>query len=120
MALGAIAPAQATDQAVVVVSTDGSQRQVLISDLARIDIGSDGLTLVTTGGESITTAYADIDRVLIGAEYTAVADLLGDNEVAMWPTITSDVVNIAGLPEGTAVSVAGLNGTTVLRTASSN
>ena len=49
--------ADAAEKAVVVISTDGTQRQETLANVDRIEIGVNSLTLKTTSGGSQTVAY---------------------------------------------------------------
>lgn len=102
MPMTALADAQ---QAVVVVSADGSSREIALPEIARIDIADGGLTLHSRSGESSEIPYGSLDRVIIGAEFTAVDKVLGKGDVAVWPTLVTTSVNVAGLAEGTTVNV---------------
>lgn len=54
------------ERVVVVISKDGTTREVALGDVARIDIGQGKLTLQTSGGEANDLAYELLDRMLIG------------------------------------------------------
>lgn len=54
------------ERVVVVISKDGTTREVALGDVARIDIGQGKLTLHTSGGEANDLAYELLDRMLIG------------------------------------------------------
>ena len=97
-------------KAVVVISTDGSQRQELLEDVDRIEIGATALTIKSVGGASETMDYNNIDRILIGAEWTAVQRITAPGEIAVWPIATTDIVNISGLEAGTPVNVFDIKG----------
>ncbi|MDE6535433.1 MAG: T9SS type A sorting domain-containing protein [Muribaculaceae bacterium] len=118
LALAAVAfmSAAAEDKAVIIISTDGSQRQESIKDLDRIELGDKGVILKTTGGQTETFDYAAIDRILVNAEWDAVKEISAADEVAVWPVQTSGPVNISGLHEGQAVTVSNLKGATVIST----
>lgn len=106
--------AAAEEKAVVIVSTDGSQRQEAIKDLDRIELGEKSVTLKSTDGNAETFAYASIDRILVDAEWTAVKAIAAADEIAVWPVETSGPVNISGLREGQTVTVANLKGATII------
>ena len=97
-------------KAVVVISNDGNQRQELLEDIDRIEIGATALTIKNVGGASETVDYTDIDRIMIGAEWTAVQRVTAPGEIAVWPTATTGIVNISGLEAGTAVTVFDIKG----------
>lgn len=114
MTLFGVLASNAAEKAVVVISADGSQRQELLSDVDKIEIGTEALTLVTIGGETSTVPYSDLDRILVGAEYSAIKEITTPSDIAVWPTTTSDRVNISGLAPGSPITVFALNGTQVL------
>ena len=97
-------------KAVVVISTDGSQREEVLENIDRIELGATSLTLKCVGGSGETVDYSKIDRMLIGAEWTAIKKLTAPGEVAVWPLTTTDAVNVSGLTEGETVTVFDLKG----------
>lgn len=103
-------------KAVVVISTDGSQREEVIENVDRIELGSNSLTLKSVGGAAETVDYKDIDRVMIGAEWTAVKKITAPGEIAVWPVTTSDVINISGLAKGEPVTVYNVKGAAAVQT----
>ena len=107
-------PAAAEDKAVIIISTDGSQRQEAIKDLDRIELGAKELTLKSTDGATETFDYAAIDRILVNAEWDSVKEIAGADEIAVWPAQTSGPVNISGLSAGQPVTVTNLKGATVI------
>lgn len=107
--------ADAAEKAVVVISADGTQRQELLTNVDRIEIGETSLTLKTAGGETRTTAYDELDRVLIGTEYSAIQQITSPGDIAIWPTVTSDNLNVSGLRAGDAVTVYDLRGSLAVR-----
>ena len=111
--------AMAQEKAVVIVSADGSQRQEVLDRVDRIEIGRSALTLKSVGGKSETLDYKDIDRILIGAEYDAVKQIAASDEIAVWPTVTSDRINVSGLTEGETISIVDLKGSTVMQAVAS-
>ena len=54
------------ERVVVVISKDGTTREVALGDVARMDIGQGKLTLHTSGGLANDLAYELLDRMLIG------------------------------------------------------
>ena len=103
-------------KAVVVISTDGSQRQEVLDNVERIEIGATALTLKSVGGASETVDYTDIDRMIIGAEWTAIRSITAPGEIAVWPVATTDIVNISGLTADTPIVVFDIKGATALQT----
>ncbi|MBD5325738.1 MAG: T9SS type A sorting domain-containing protein [Bacteroides sp.] len=116
LGIACVAGASAQEKkAVVVISTDGTQRQEALESIDRIELGQTSLTLKTTGGENETIDYANIDRILVGVEWNAIKELVAPGEIAVWPTAVTDVVNISGLPEGETVSIVDLKGATAAK-----
>lgn len=101
------------EKGVILIDSDGNQRQMTLAEVKRVDIGTSGLTLHHVDGSSSAHEYANIDRLLIGAETTSVKNLMSDGEIAVWPTRTSSSVNVTGAKPATAVSVHSLNGALV-------
>lgn len=101
------------EQGVVVIAKDGSQTEMTLANVERIDIGESGITLRHSGGEPSEIAYTDLDRVLIGAEVNGVKDLVADGGIAVWPTRVTSTVNVTGITPGTAVSVHSIGGALV-------
>lgn len=112
--------AAAEDKAVVIISTDGSQRQEAIKNIDRIELGDKVITLKATDGSAETFDYASIDRILVDAEWDAVKAITATDEIAVWPTQTSGPVNISGLSEGRTVTVTNLKGAAVMTTAATD
>lgn len=106
--------AAAEDKAVIIIATDGSQRQESITNLDRIELGDKGVTLKTTAGRTETFDYAAIDRILVNAEWDSVKEIASADEIAVWPAQTSGPVNISGLRAGQAVTISNLKGATVI------
>lgn len=113
LALTGTLMADGAEKSVVVIMTDGSQRGETLANVDRITLGTSALTLESVGGASQTVDYADIDRVLIGAEWSAIQQITAPGEVAVWPTATDGPVNISGLQPGESVTVYDLKGATV-------
>ena len=89
LGIACVAGASAQEKkAVVVISTDGTQRQ---------------------------EALESIDRILVGVEWNAIKELVAPGEIAVWPTAVTDVVNISGLSEGETVSIVDLKGATAAK-----
>lgn len=102
--------ASGAGQAVVVIAKDGTQHQVALADVDRMDIGTDRLTLSDRNGGSKEVAYADLDRVLIGADASSISEIVKPGEIAVWPTRVETAVNISGLGKGAVAKVYDLGG----------
>ncbi len=110
----------AGDKAVVLISADGSQRQEILTNVDRITLDASSLTLTTIDGKSETVAYNDIDRILIGSEWTSVKQLTVNGEIAVWPTSTTDIVNVGGIEPGERVMITDTKGATVVNAQASD
>lgn len=104
------APMAKAEKSVVVVSKDGTQTGLALDKVHKIEIKTDGIVLHGTDATTTTVAHADLDRVLIGSEWSSIKGTLAEGNVAVWPTLATDVVNAGGFAEGTAVTVFDLNG----------
>lgn len=98
------------EQGIVVIAKDGSQTEVSMPKVQRIDIGDSGITLHQAGAGSVGIAYDDLDRILIGAEISAVKDIVATGEIAVWPTRVTDCVYITGISAGTVATAHSLGG----------
>lgn len=103
--------AQEQGTAVVVIGKDGSRHEVMISDVDRIEFGELSFTLHRIAPEPCSAhAYADIDRILIGADRASVSDLTAGGNIAVWPTAVESTLNVAGTEPGTHIAVYDLGG----------
>lgn len=102
-------------QSVVVISTDGSKREVALADVTRIDIGQGKLTLHTSDGKSSDIAYESLDRMLIGAEsgVSGINSILSDGEIAIWPTLVTSDIHVSGVESGSVIAVYSAGGVKV-------
>lgn len=112
LALCAVLGAHA-EKGVILIDSDGNQRQMTLAEVKRVDIGTSGLTLHHVDGSSSAHEYANIDRLLIGAETTSVKKLMAEGDIAVWPTRTSALVNVTGANPATTVTVHSLSGALV-------
>lgn len=100
----------ATETAVVVISSDGSQTEIALDHLDRIDVGSSSATLRQTDGITYEYAYSNLDRILIATKRSEVQGILGKDEIAVWPTVTTGMVYAAGLNPGDNVAAHSIGG----------
>ncbi len=105
--------AAAADKAVVVIGKDGSQHEVLLNAVSRIEVGTEYITLHEAEGNSTQHAISDIDRIMVGTESTSIKEIVSKGNVAVWPTVTDGLVNVAGATAGAEVKVYDLNGALV-------
>ena len=118
LAIAAIAamsalPLRADGDSVIVLAKDGTSYTAKIADVKRIDLGADALVISTTGDVSTTYQYSDVDRILIGADADGIEGITSGGNIAIWPTVVTDNLNIAGAEAGTPVKVYGINGSLV-------
>ena len=100
----------AGEKGVVVIAKDGTRPEAILPDIDRIDIGAASLTLHQLSGAKAEVAYADVDHILIGADVTAVKEIIKPGEIAVWPTKVTTSVNATGLEAGASMLVHNLNG----------
>lgn len=107
MLAGAALSVQAEGIGVAVIKADGTVHAVEFSALDRIAIESDAVTLHYQSGQAVKHTLADIDRINIGVNTAegSIDQVLGQNEIAVWPTTVESTVNIKGAPEASAVAV---------------
>lgn len=111
--LGALmlaAPAAAAEDsgvaAIVVLGNDGSRQEYALADVDRINFTSDAVAVALKEGEQpAPVAYGDVDRILLNSTLSGILSAMTDSEVAVWPTVTTGIVNIAGAEPGTTYSV---------------
>lgn len=105
------APLKASaEKGVVLVSTDGSQTEHALADVMRIAVGSESVTLHHSSGEAHEMPYDNLDRILIGAQLSAVEKLMAEGDMAVWPTTTTGTVNVAGANAGTPIEIYNVEG----------
>lgn len=100
----------ATTPGVAIIKADGTQHTVEFAALHRIDIGETAVTVHHTTAEPTTHNMADIERIDIGTDVSGIADITARGEIAVWPTVATDVVNVAGAKADAAVKLFDLNG----------
>lgn len=100
----------AQENAVVMLGKDGSTYELALSQVSRITFGASEVTLTGTAGQSKAMPYADINRILIGAPKSGIADLIAKGEVAVYPSVTTGPLTIEGVDAGTEIAVYDLNG----------
>lgn len=105
--LAAAAGQARADKAVVVVGKDGDRTVVALNDIRRIDIEPAGIRIHKADGTSSEHGHSGIDRILIGADNTAVKSMLAERRgsIAVWPSVTDGPVSVAGLEPGDKVEV---------------
>lgn len=103
----AIAPAivSAQGKAVVMLAKDGTSYELPLDKVSRIDFNPSEVALHGRGGEVKTMPYADINRILIGADPAGLTELFEKGEIAVWPSPTTGPLSIAGAEVGTLVRV---------------
>ncbi len=108
-----VLPARADGDSVIILAKDGTSCTAKIADVKSIELGSDGLVLNTKNESPATYLYADIDRILIGAQAGGIEGITADGSIAIWPTAVTSTLNVAGAKAGTPVRIYGVNGSLV-------
>lgn len=101
-----------TGDYVVVLTKDGGSHETLISDISRIALGADKLSVVTPDGSS-DYSYSDIDRIDVGVNSAAIEAITADGAIAIWPSPVTDILNVNGAEPATAVKAYAVNGSLV-------
>lgn len=117
LAVGAIVAAPmlawaGTGDYVVVLTQDGGSYETRISDISRIALGADKLSVVTADG-STDYSYSDIDRIDVGANSASIEAITAEGNVAVWPTPVTDLLHVNGAEAATPVKVYAVNGALV-------
>ena len=97
----------ADEWGIAVIQTDGSVQQVKFTDIERIDIASQTLTLHTLQGKESEYAYSTLNRIDIGVpmQTVSIENITANGAIAVWPTLTKESINISGAPAGTRIMV---------------
>ncbi len=119
MAMAAPAVSGAADKSVVVISKDGTQKELILPEVDRMEINTGGIVLLGKNGSRTETSYDDLDRVLIGADRSAIASITSPGEIAVWPTRTASDVNVSGANPETAITIHDMGGALRIRTVAS-
>ncbi len=98
---------------IAVIKADGSTHSVEISDIRKIDIASDALTIHHMAGNKTGHSYADVERIDIGVKLSGIDGIVADGSIAVWPTLVKESINVSGAPAGTPVAVYDLDGAVV-------
>jgi len=113
-----IMPALAFSQAkaVILLAKDGSTYEFALKDINRINFNAQTVEMVTTSGSEKSIAYTDIDRISFGSAQSGISNLVKDGNIAVYPTVTSGPLTIAGAEAGTEISVFDIKGSLVRQT----
>lgn len=103
----------AQEKAVVMLAKDGQTYELALADVDRIDFGRSEVSMTGKSGGSKSMEYAQIDRILIGCDFSGIAGLTAQGDIAVYPSVTTGPLTIAGAPGGTRIAVYTLGGTKV-------
>lgn len=106
----AASAALAQSLGVAIIKADGSTHTVEFESLNRIDISAGTVTVHHATAEPVTHNMADIDRIDIGTDVAGIADITADGSIAVWPTVVTSTINVAGAGNDTSVTVISLAG----------
>lgn len=101
--------ALAEENCVVMLAKDGTSYSLPIKDVNRINFGAAQVELLGNNGESNSLAYGSVDRILLNAELTAI-DQIRKGDIAVYPTVTTGTLTVAGVEKGTEIAVFDLSG----------
>lgn len=112
MAVGSIFSLRAEDSGeyLVVIPQSGEQYTVKMTDVDRITLDANQVVVSTNSGQTKSYAYGDVDRILIGANSSGIRDITAHGNIAVWPTIVTSTLHIAGAEAGTSVKVFDVSG----------
>lgn len=115
MAAAIALPASVSAEGLVAVmlAKDGTSYEIALDRVSRIALGADDVTIESVSGDNTSMPYTDVDRILIGAKPSGVADAVSRGEIAVYPTVTDREVHIAGADAGAPVRVYGIDGSLV-------
>ena len=113
-----IMPALAFSQtkALILLTKDGSTYEFALKDVDRINFNAQTVEMLTVAGTGQSIAYSDIDRISFGSTQSGISDLVKGGNIAVYPSVTSGPLTIAGAEAGTDISVFDINGTLVSQT----
>lgn len=117
IALGGTAALYADEPGIAVIDTQGNRIEIAYTQLDRISLTVDGVQLVEQqpAGTPQTVAYADLDRIMIGAQVNAVSKVTDDTALAVWPTVTDGLLYVKSIDDRT-VSITSMSGAQVVKT----
>lgn len=107
--------ALAAGEMVAVIAKDGSVHEVALTDVDRINFTASDVEVVVKEGADVSLPYAEVDRIDIGVA-AGIAGIIAKGDVAVYPTLTSGPVTIAGAVPGTRVAVYDMSGRCLQRT----
>lgn len=112
MAVGSVFSlgAQEHGEYVVVIPQSGEQYTVKMDDVDRITLGDREVTVSTNSGQTKSYGYGDVDRILIGAKTDGIRTITAGGNIAVWPTLVTSTLHIAGAEAGIPVKVFDVSG----------
>lgn len=112
MAVGSVFTMRAEERGeyIVVIPQSGEQYTVKMADVNRITLGEQEVVVSTNSGQTKSYGYGDVDRILIGANTDGILDITAGGNIAVWPTLVSSTLHIAGAEAGTPVKVFDVSG----------
>lgn len=106
----------AQEETVTVLAKDGSSFEIAISGIERINFGAQTIELVEKNGTANSLAYNDINRILIGDNKSGIDQIVGQGNIAIYPSVTTGPLTIAGLEVGTEVELFDIKGVSIAKT----
>lgn len=96
---------------IVVVDKNGKSVATPMSETSRLSFGNDGFMVSDKQGGSRNYSYNDVEKIEIGklAE-SAIRELVVEAKLAVWPTIASERINVAGSDITGGISIYSLSG----------
>lgn len=94
----------------IVIPQSGDSYSVKMADVDRINLGTNQVTVVTNSGDKKSYGYNEVDRIKIAAQPVGISQITSEGNIAVWPTIVTSTLHIAGAAEGTPVMVYDMSG----------
>lgn len=107
--------ALAAGEMVAVIAADGTVHEVALVNVDRINLTDSGVELIVNEGADVSLPYADVERIDIGVA-AGIADITAQGNVAVYPTVTSGHITVAGAVPGARVDVYDMSGRCLVRT----
>lgn len=109
-AMGAIA---ADVPMLYVVGSDGTVTETPMSDVGKIVFGTSAFTVESKAGQTAEHKYGEVKRVDFG-KLASISNVVAEARMAVWPTVTTSVVNVKGADAGASIRIYDLSGSQVI------
>lgn len=108
-----------TAASLIVVEKNGNIVETPLPDVSRIDFDTSTFSVLTKDGNSEKHDYDSVNRIEFG-KTTGVTLPAKDVRLAVWPTVTSSILNVTGTEANDMIYVFSLSGTQEISVAASD